>query len=550
VVRIQATVPPYLRTLVACTLLFALAGTARAADEGTVLRLRAEQLAVEDRCEEALERARRARALLPNDARAALVEGRCALRLNRYGEAIAALEDVRRLAPDTPGVSIDLAQAHYHSGDLVAAEAELTRAEQEMPDDPRVSLYRGLLLLQQAEDAEAAASLERAGRLSQDIDPLASYYAGLAWERARERERAEQALRRVEKQAPGSDWAQQASLALERLDEPYRRHWWADIVAGLAYDDNVILRGNDVLLPPEISNERDGVGYWAVEGGYEFLRNPDWSLGALAGYEGNAYFDLSDFNLQYPSVSLWVDRRVDDVSFARLQPFFGYIWREGDNYLGAVGGELAYYRRYDSSMGRLFGEVLYNDYLYSIPDDAGVAWALSFFEPGDPEYDLLVEGEERLKRVRNRDGIQYKLGYEHAIEVGERTEVRAGADVYHYEAQGDEWTHQHVGVWLGVRRDLVWKLDLDVLGGYAYEPYKKSSSFYRSALKAAFPQLMGLGPDRRDNIWRVSVVLERPVVRWLKASLLWRYQDNNSNTDEFDYDRHVVGGFLTATFGG
>ena len=96
-VRIQATVPPRLRSLVACAVLCALAGAVRAADEGAVLRLRAEQLAAEDRCEEALERARRARELLPDDARVALVEGRCALRMNRYSEVIAPLEDARRL---------------------------------------------------------------------------------------------------------------------------------------------------------------------------------------------------------------------------------------------------------------------------------------------------------------------------------------------------------------------------------------------------------------------------------------------------------------------
>jgi tetratricopeptide (TPR) repeat protein len=528
-----------------------LAGAARAADEGAVLRLRAEQLAAEDRCEEALERARRARELLPDDARVALVQGRCALRLNRYSEVIAPLEDARRLAPGTAGVAIDLAQAHYHGGDFAAAEIELARAEQEMPDDPRVSLYRGLLLLQQAEDAEAAASLERAGRLSQDIDPLASYYAGLAWERARERERAEQALRRVEEQAPGSSWAQQASLALERLGEPYRRHWWTDVLAGVAYDDNVVLRGNDVILPGEISNEQDGVAFWSLEGGYELLRNPDWSLGAIAGYEGNAYFDLNQFNLQYPSVALWVDRRVDDASFVRLQPFFGYIWRDADPYLGSVGGNLAYYRRYDSSTGRLFGEILYDDYLYSIPDDAAVMRWLNddtvIFPPGLEED--LIAGNERLKRVRDRDGVQYRVGYEHAIEVGERTEVRAGTDYYHYEAQGDEWTHDHLGVWLGVRQDLVWKLDLDVLGGYAYEEYRDPSSFFKSDLKAAVPERMDRGPKRRDNIWRVSVLLERPILSWLKASLIWRFQDNDSNTDVFDYDRHVAGGFLTATFG-
>jgi len=67
--------------------------------------------------------------------------------------------------------------------------------------------------------------------------------------------------------------------------------------------------------------------------------------------------------------------------------------------------------------------------------------------------------------------------------------------------------------------------------------------------KALDPTRMDLGPKRRDNIWRVSVLLERPIRSWLKASLTWRFHDNNSNTDVFDYDRHIVGGFLTATFG-
>jgi hypothetical protein len=383
------------------------------------------------------------------------------------------------------------------------------------------------------------------------MDPLASYYAGLAWERARDRERAEDALRRVEEQAPGSDWAQQAALALDRLGEPYQKHWWTDIVAGVAYDDNVVLQGDNVVLPEEISNERDGVVFWSLEGGYEFLRNPNWSLGAVAGYMGNAYFDLNEFNTQYPNISLWVDRRLDDASFVRLKPFFGYVWRDADSYLGAVGGNLAYFRRYDSSYGRLYGEVLYDDYLYSIPDDGNIA---AVIEAGggtlDPAVvDALLAGNERLKRVRDRDGVQYEIGYEHVVEVGERTEVTAGTDFYHYEAQGDEWTHRHVGVWLGLRRDLVWKLSLDVVADYAYEPYRKASSFLYSVPKALSPELMGLGPDRRDNIWGVSVLLERPILSWLKASLSWRYQDNDSNTDVFDYDRHIAGGFLTASFG-
>jgi Flp pilus assembly protein TadD len=69
--------------LLAAAVLAAAALPALAADEAPVLRQRAEQLAASGRCEEALPRARRARELAPQDARAALVEGRCLLRLGQ-----------------------------------------------------------------------------------------------------------------------------------------------------------------------------------------------------------------------------------------------------------------------------------------------------------------------------------------------------------------------------------------------------------------------------------------------------------------------------------
>ena len=43
-----------------------------------------------------------------DDVRSALVEGRCALRLNRYQAAIEPLETARRLDPGQKGVSVDL----------------------------------------------------------------------------------------------------------------------------------------------------------------------------------------------------------------------------------------------------------------------------------------------------------------------------------------------------------------------------------------------------------------------------------------------------------
>ena len=204
----------------ALLLLLALVGTAHAADEAQVLRLKGEQLAAQDRCAEALPALREARRLDPDDAGAALLEGQCAIREGSYADAVTALEQARQLDPGLAEAAGFLGVAHYHLGDIDRAAEELKEAERGLPPDSpalaQVYLYRGLVLLERADAAQAAADLERASSLAPElVDPAATYFAGRAWQAAADRERADQALRRVIEQAPGTVWAREAELALE-----------------------------------------------------------------------------------------------------------------------------------------------------------------------------------------------------------------------------------------------------------------------------------------------------------------------------------------------
>ena len=54
---------------------------------------------------------------------------------------------------------------------------------------------------------------------------------------------------------------------------------------------------------------------------------------------------------------------------------------------------------------------------------------------------------------------------------------------------------------------------------------------------------------RRDHVVYVDAALERPITEHLKVSARYRYENNDSNVDVFDYDRNIVGGFLTLEFG-
>lgn len=499
----------------------AVAPPAGAADEGLVLRMRAEQLAAEDRCDEAIEKAQRARTLDPADAKAAVIEGRCLLLLRRYDEAVSALTRARELDSSTSGVAADLASAHYHRGDKAAARRELAKAESEDADDPRAALYRGLLLLDDNNDTAAAESFERASRLDAGIDPLASYYAGLAWERARDGDKARAALERVRTRSPGDPWAREAEIALDRLDRGGAQTTsgpWARVTAGLEWDDNVVLRGDGSVLPSRISDDSDWRGFWSAEVGLEAFRTENWAGGVIAGYHGNAHFREHQFDLQYPTASLYLDRRVDESTFVRIQPFAGYAWTETDPYLFNGGATGSLHRDFGSAgAGRLWGQYTARNYLFSTP---GVT--------------------EALRRTRDRDGDLYQGGYDHSIGLGETTTLRAGAGYGYSDTEGGEFSHDAYSGYVGVTQGLPLELTLDAQANYAYHDYDRDSTFLAAAETSA---------HRRDNVWGARAQLSRPVTDWMSIAAHWRWTDNDSNTRVFDYDRHVVGGSFTLTYG-
>jgi tetratricopeptide (TPR) repeat protein len=522
-----------LRRLGAAVLVAAwIASPARAADEGLVLRQSAERLAASGRCEEAIARARRARELAPSDARAAAVEGRCAIALKRYAEAVAPLEAARRLDPSLPGVSADLAMAHYHRGDPEAARRELAVAGQESPGDPKVLLYRGLLHLEASEHAEAAGALERAARASSEIDPLASYYASLAWQQARERDKARAALEGVVARSPSSPWADEARAALARMDAAGAAFgagpWWVSASAGVEWDDNVVLRGDEVSLPSDISDEDDVRGFWMAEAGVELFRTEGWAGGALAGYYGNAHADLHAFDQQSPSASLWLDRRIGERSFLRLQPYFGYTWLSTDPYVMHAGGVLSYHHGFaDAGAGRVYGQYGYRDYMYNTTSPR--------------VFDVF--GKD-VSEERDHDGTWLRVGYDHAVSVTESTTLRAGIAHGRYEAEGAEYSHVSYGGHAGVTQALPADFLLDVEGSYDYEPYRQESTF-----PVPFPQPGYNSAKRRDNVWSARVLLERPITDWLTVAAHYRYVDNDSNTPVFDYDRNIIGGYFTVHYG-
>jgi hypothetical protein len=53
----------------------------------------------------------------------------------------------------------------------------------------------------------------------------------------------------------------------------------------------------------------------------------------------------------------------------------------------------------------------------------------------------------------------------------------------------------------------------------------------------------------RETSYAVDIVLERPIATWLTASARWHLERTHSTVEVFDYQRQIVGAYLTATMG-
>ena len=502
------------------------APTAWAADEAQVLRARAARLAEANDCAAALPLLERATAADPaGEASTRLLTGRCLLAEKRFDEAAPLLEAAAEADPASGEAALALGMVRYHQGNAAGARSELERAERMLPNRPEAPLYLGLILLEAEEAKDAAARFDRAGALSADgFDPVSSYYAAVAHANAGNAEEAEASLSRVQELGAGTPYAERATEALERAEArrtrggPLQR--WVTLQSGLDYDTNVSIRNDQVANPTNLSGNKDGRGWWALDVGADLFRKDGWSAGTGASYSGNAYFDSGDFNQHYVTGRFWLGRRLGENTQLVVTPegglgYLGNSLNPGDNkFLRFAGARPEI--RHDfgrAGTGSLYARYAYNDFQFN-----------------------------RLAERLDRDGHDIRFGYDHLVSVVEqKTTLRGGVFGRHYIAEGTEYDHSGVGAWLGLSQALPWKFTLDLSGSFAYDNYDDISQFV----------IAGDPPNtsnREDYIGTAGAVLSRPITSWLSASARWNYLNSESNTPVFDYDRHIVGAFFTIRF--
>lgn len=521
--------PPQLVLLLLAVLLGTAAAPALAGDQETVLALRAADLESQGRCDDviALYDANNAE---PSDGRLALIAGRCEIRGLDYLGAVSALTAARDRAQTKElrsDAELQLGIAHYHLEDLDAARASFAAARAAGADDPLLDLYDGLLLLQASETRKAALSLERARRADpRSVEPVASYYAFLAWRALEDEQRARAALARVRDADEDGPWIAEADRILGEERPRFTLDPWFGAILGMEYDSNVVLKADGVLVAAPngaglISGKDSGRGYWSVEGGLEVFRSEKWSGGLLAGYTGNGHIDseLDAFDTHYPTASGWIDRRLGDRSTARVRYDYGYAWVDNDPYLSGHTITGSFFHHW-GDVGTT--ELSAAGYLYDFKYDEVALAPL----PTAPRCTSI-----------DRDGDGVRAGIQHRYSPGwQDLELRAGYRFDVYDSDGCEYRSDAHEWSAGLSTTVVFDIALDAHVSFAYQPYENVSAFVPSGAAST--------PKREDYAWRTGLSLERPLGRGFSVLGRYDYTNVDSNTHVYDYDRHVVGAYV------
>ncbi len=530
-----------------------LAGPALAqADASTPVEVRRRQalsLAREGRCDSALPLLRG----LPAD-----TEGPVLLALavceNVVGTPSAALDAIGLArARGSTDAELDLQEgiAHFQIGDAVRAEAALERAAAGGASRPDTLLYRGLtaLLLEQPEAAVTA--LEAARRLDPNhVEPVASYYTGLARRSLGDEAAARKALERVRDEWPGTAWAEEAERVLGRADDAGGP--WIAAEFGLEYDDNAVLRGADVVLPEEIPGQQDLRATWQLQTGSEFWSAEGWSVGGLFQIDGSIHDDLPQFDVTQPTVALWIDRALSSATLARLELSTSYAWLESDPFQLAHAATALLHHSWDERQATtLRVGFRRTDNRFSdddVPDGPGRVGAPCLrasdsvcSPPGIDE-----------SRVRNRDGNGSWIGIRHHVELrGPLHDVGiwGGYRFRRFSARGAEFSFQEHEIELGAVTLLPAGFDLTASGHYAWRDYRHPTSFPDPSAVFAGVQYGLSRSDRRERELRTQLVLGRNLTDYLRLEGRWHHERIRSTADLFDYRRDIFGGYLVLAFG-
>lgn len=462
-----------------------------------------------------------------NDPLAAYYRGLCAARLGFPDVAKKEIERALRLWPALPGAALDLGIVYFDAGEYQQAEQWLRQAYEQPNDRFQAALFLGISRYRQGDDAGATQYLKEAAKDPQSR-ATAEYYSALVALRQNRAAEANQLLGDVRAAQPRSEIGQIATEYLTTgtttapptapvttAAAPLPKPWGVYAGGAFEYDSNVTLAPTEnEVVPPNSPDESDGRFVINAGGFYRVLDRPQANISLGYDLAQSIHFSLREWDLQTHRLRGDFSGRVGMFGYGLATWYqFSLLDYEGFAHQGVGIPYVTFYE----------GQVAATQLYYRLRGTDYIA------DPTDP----FVDGLNNAVGVRQTFLLgaadrTVTFGYQFDDENTESVTVTDTTQIGTVRRTLDEFSY------VGHQFDLIFSsgvLDwFNTSAGYLfhYEEYTEPSSLNAS------------GFHRRDRIHQVLAEIERPIIPGLSARFWYIGTFDDSNTDEFRYDRHVV----------
>ncbi len=318
----------------------------------------------------------------------------------------------------------------------------------------------------------------------------------------------------IENKAAGVD-VQSAAEAGE--EQPERRPWNLSLTLGGEYDTNIPTAGEEPRVRRKGLEDLHGPrAYASLDASYRYEVSDKFAVtGFLETYGNRNGNDLSEFDVHSVRAGLTPEYRLYQRSiFVALEGSYGHTW------LNSAGFD-------NEILIKPYATVVYSQY---VATRVSLGWRYL-------EYD-----QPAVSDREDNDGreLRFEIAQEVAVK-GTDLVLRFGAYHEHDTREGDELSNERAGYFFGFRYELPYKVFL-------------TGRIDRSVAKYDLQNLrLQARPDsddgeRVDKDLIFGVQLSREITDGLFLTLYHTTYDEESNVNEFDYDRSIWGGSLTYRF--
>ncbi len=450
---------------------------------------------------EAEKNLKKALELSPNDPYYNHYMGRTYVKMKRYDEAMSHFEKAWGVDPEITGLGYDIADLYYKRGDY-SKSAELFKNTAKMePSNVLALYYAGISLFKQQEYNEALDYLLPAADMSPSIKANGYYYAGICYKEMGDLDNALEKFKYTRDHTTSASLMESASNWIYAINKQKREAtpYSLYLRLGYQYDDNVRL---DPLDQDLYADEDDSLAEGYFSGRYDFIGGQALTIGAGYSHYQTLHNDLSAYDLMGSAPNLYATYQGGNLIYG-LRYIPTYYWLDSDSYL----------------------------MVHQIRPE--LTWEVS--------RNLTTRFSYRYHRRNyfqdnNKDGDSNEI-YLDLFRTFKREEAYINAALAYEEisAEHPDECYTQIKVKAALSLPLPGNFILLLMGKYYDESYDNIDSFYNVT--------------RKDAKYNASLTLSHTIFYdWLSVAGKYSYTNNDSNINDYQYERTVIGLSLAARF--